>query len=112
MSESSSFISAWTETTSRSKAAAKDATWSSMISPAASAAAKLAIALRYATAGLGIVVAAGAMFIWSKDIFILIFGFRSAEEILPGIAERRARLFDDWKDVVSGRRLSVRVNPG
>src|SRR3546814_2810611 len=88
MSESSSFISAWTETTSRSKAAAKDATWSSMISPAASAAAKLAIALRYATAGFGIVVAAGAVLIWTKDIFILLFGFRSPEEILAGIDER------------------------
>src|SRR3546814_17314327 len=65
-----------------------------MISPAASAAAKLAIALRYATAGFGIVVAAGAMLIWTKGIFILLFGFRSAEEILPGIAARRARLFD------------------
>src|SRR3546814_14088482 len=91
MSESSSLISAWTETTSRSKAAAKDATWSSMISPAASAAAKLAIARRYATAGFGIVVAAVAMLIWSKELFILIFCFRSAEEILPGIDERRAR---------------------
>src|SRR3546814_1872691 len=66
-----------------------------MISPAASAAAKLAIALRYATAGFGIVVAAGAMLIWTKDIFILLFGFRSAEDILPGIDERRALLFDD-----------------
>src|SRR3546814_6024144 len=65
-----------------------------LISPAASAAAKLAIALRYATAGFGIVVAAGAMLIWTKDIFILLFGFRSAEEILPGIDERRARLLD------------------
>src|SRR3546814_12066657 len=77
-----------------------------MISPAASAAAKLAIALRYATAGFGIVVAAGAMLIWTKDIFILLFGFRSAEEILPGIDEQIGSAS------CRGKSVSVRVDRG